>query len=177
MLSAFSPYCKRQLEAGSQSSGRLVADKKKAVTITGGDASAQKDILRFFSKYCDDKNAVPLIGNPELLGYFKLHEATEIVEVELLTGWAMVEAGILLEKKVIHPTNFSTVVRKYEVGRYVDMLMETLACAVANWRGGYSTHCRFIVELRKKFPDFWADVKVMVDSITEALEQELNDKA
>ena len=153
LLSAFSPCLKALLESDTT---------KKSVSITGGAASACKEVIRYMHKYADDKKALPaLVGDSELLTYFQLHEAAEVLQVKTVSDWAMKKADTVLESPV-SPDDVTAVLSKYTDGRYQGLLRYNLAYCMSAWLGGWSENCQFVENLRESHPAFVVQLRATV---------------
>ena len=156
MPSAFSPPCKALL--GPNNVGT------KSITIIGGSASACKEIIKYMNKYCDDKRSVPIVPHgSQLLGYFQLHEAAEVMSVEIVADWAMFGAELVLEEPVSEQ-DVTAVLSKYTTGRYQCLLRYNLAYCMSAWLGGYSEDCQFIKDLEEHHAEFVGQLRLTCEA-------------
>lgn len=145
LLSAFSPYLQALIQSDT---------KKMSVTITGGNAAACKELVRYMHKYCDDKDVLPAhFADSELLECFQLHEFADVLQMKTISEWAMAEAETILEQPVT-PSDVLAVLSNCNNNRYEGMVRCNLAYCMSAWLGGYSENCQFVKNLEKDHAEF-----------------------
>lgn len=154
LAKAFSGYCNTNIAVNTASGlGRSI--KSSTLTITGGAFAPMKEVMDFWFKFCDNKNFIPLVKGPPFHYWVKVHQAAEILQVDVLSGIAMVEAHLVAEKPLAE-ADARAVIQSFAVGhRYNTMVLENLADAFFDWHSEYDLGGDLMERIKKDYEAFF----------------------
>ena len=149
MLKAFSGYCSASLTNDTQIAfGNFT--KSSMISVTGGVFGAVKAVIEFMLNYCNDKKkAMPEAQGSPLRFWLRLHEAAEILRVDVLRGAAMVEARMVCEEP-LGKENVHAIVGAFHFGRrYNTMVLDNLTAAFFGWHADYDLDSELVTSIKK----------------------------